>query len=204
MDSFANESPLNPDEPISVAAGQHFDPIPGKVYVMENAGKPISTDIALPLYPFIEENAKYHPFKTSNDYHFALHNLQHGVSYGYIADILKKSPYSWKNIDQYKNTLKEIKWDLDFDHWKKGYVSFEVKPTKGEDSIKKPKTNAPIPQVYYYRDLIEIIKFLVMHLSWLGDMSWGPERIYDANGNQVFGDMVTGNWWWDSQVRKIR
>ena len=54
------------------------------------------------------------------------------------------------------------------------------------------------------RDPLEIIQDLISNPMFKDEIVYQPERVYkDEEGKiRVYDEMWTGDWWWDTQVRK--
>jgi len=61
--------------------------------------------------------------------------------------------------------------------WRNGYVDFKM-----ARNIE-----------FWYRDVLECIKYLLGRQSYGGNMLWSPVREFDASGKQVYTEMNTGN-----------
>jgi len=53
---------------------------------------------------------------------------------------------------------------------------------------------------FWYRDVLECIKYLLGRQSYGGNILWSPVREFDGTGERVYTEMNTGNWWWNTQV----
>ena len=54
--------------------------------------------------------------------------------------------------------------------------------------------------VFYFREIKSSIKYLLRQHSFLEHLVYEPIREFDREGNQVYTDMNTGDWWWRTQV----
>ena len=52
------------------------------------------------------------------------------------------------------------------------------------------------------RDPVECVEELIGNPVWRDAMAYSPEHAYtDARGrNQIYDEMWTGDWWWETQV----
>lgn len=51
-----------------------------------------------------------------------------------------------------------------------------------------------------YRPIRRCLEFLLGHAPFAADMFWAPVRkSYGVDGERVYDEMNTGNWWWDMQ-----
>ena len=54
--------------------------------------------------------------------------------------------------------------------------------------------------VFYYRDIKSTIRYVLRQRTFAEHMIYEPVREFDAEGNRVYTDMHTGDWWWQTQV----
>ena len=54
------------------------------------------------------------------------------------------------------------------------------------------------------RDPVEIIQSLIANPMFKDEIAYEPEKVYKDNRGKirVYDEMWTGDWWWDTQVRK--
>ena len=51
----------------------------------------------------------------------------------------------------------------------------------------------------YYRDIFKCIQFLLAHLPFQTHLNFEPVRLADLEGHQIYSEMNTADWWWDTQ-----
>lgn len=51
----------------------------------------------------------------------------------------------------------------------------------------------------YYRDIVNVLCFLLRHGPFQDALTYVPERHFTADGARVYGEMHTGDWWWLQQ-----
>lgn len=71
-------------------------------------------------------------------------------------------------------------------------------------SIRAPQGTVAEPIVLFYRDPIACIKYLLARPSLEEYMNFQPEKLYsdedEDERQRIFGEMTTGDWWWNEQV----
>ena len=78
--------------------------------------------------------------------------------------------------------------------------------TKGEWRIgyAKPHKNvgvwAPKRAEFWYRDSLEVLKYLVGDARLASEMKWAPEKVYNPNGQRLYSELWSTDWWWEKQV----
>jgi len=56
---------------------------------------------------------------------------------------------------------------------------------------------------FWYRDILEVLKYL-LHLKFFAPhMFWAPVRHFDTQKERVYMEMNTSSWWWDTQVEML-
>ena len=56
--------------------------------------------------------------------------------------------------------------------------------------------------VFFYRDIVRCIEYLLAQPAYRNDITYEPRREYDGNGQRLYSEMHTADWWWETQVRK--
>jgi hypothetical protein len=68
--------------------------------------------------------------------------------------------------------------------WKNGFVDFRL--AKNTE--------------FWYRDILELFKYLLRLKFFAPHMFWAPVRQFDRQQERVYTEMNTASWWWDTQV----
>jgi hypothetical protein len=55
--------------------------------------------------------------------------------------------------------------------------------------------------VFYYRNVIDCVRYLIRQVAYRPDMVYAPIREYDSSGDRLYSEMHTADWWWETQVR---
>jgi len=53
---------------------------------------------------------------------------------------------------------------------------------------------------FYYRNIIDCVRYLIRQVMYRSDMVYAPIREYDSSGERVYYEMHTADWGWDTQV----
>jgi hypothetical protein len=53
---------------------------------------------------------------------------------------------------------------------------------------------------FYYRNILDCVRYLLRQAAYRDDLVFAPRREYDHNGQRVYAEMHTADWWWDVQV----
>jgi len=56
-------------------------------------------------------------------------------------------------------------------------------------------------EVLYYRNPVQIISYLLRQRAYINDLVYAPIHEYNAEGERVYSEMHTANWWWETQVK---
>lgn len=54
---------------------------------------------------------------------------------------------------------------------------------------------------FFHRNILDCVKYLLRQIAYSDDFVYAPRREYNPNGQRIFAEMHTGDWWWDVQVR---
>jgi len=60
--------------------------------------------------------------------------------------------------------------------------------------------DGPQATTFYYRHIIDCVRYLIRQVAYSSDLVYAPIREYDSSGERFYSDMHTPNWWWDMQV----
>jgi Plavaka transposase len=74
--------------------------------------------------------------------------------------------------------------------WQQSYV------TRGPTA---PQWSPPMVQ-FWYRDSLDVLKDIVADVRLAKDMKWAPERLVNADGERLYSELWTGDWWPRIQV----
>ena len=53
---------------------------------------------------------------------------------------------------------------------------------------------------FFYRNILDCVRYLLCQIAYRDDLVYAPRREYDFDGQRVFSEMHTADWWWDVQV----
>jgi len=54
---------------------------------------------------------------------------------------------------------------------------------------------------FFYRNVLDCVRYLLRQIAYRDDFVYAPRREYDTNGQRIYGEMHTADWWWDLQVQ---
>jgi len=52
---------------------------------------------------------------------------------------------------------------------------------------------------YWHRDSLAVMHDILTDIDLANDMVWAPKKLYDRDGNRVYTELWTGDWWWSMQ-----
>ena len=53
---------------------------------------------------------------------------------------------------------------------------------------------------FYYRNIIDCVRYLIRQVLYRSDMVYAPIRKYDSGGKKLYSEMHKADRWWDTQV----
>ena len=59
------------------------------------------------------------------------------------------------------------------------------------------------PSTFFYRNIVDCVRYLRRQVAYKEHMVYAPVHEYDPDGNRMYSEMHTADWWWDFQVRKL-
>jgi len=54
---------------------------------------------------------------------------------------------------------------------------------------------------FFYRNVLDCVRYLLRHIAYRDGFVYEPLREYDTNGQQIYAEIHTADWWWDLQVQ---
>jgi len=54
---------------------------------------------------------------------------------------------------------------------------------------------------FFYRNVLDWVRYLLPQIAYRDDFVYTPRREYDTNGQRIYAEMHTADWWWDLQVQ---
>ena len=56
------------------------------------------------------------------------------------------------------------------------------------------------PSPCFFRDPVKLLKYILKQPAYARNMVWDAVREFDEDGNRVYSELHTADWWWDEQV----
>ena len=95
---------------------------------------------------------------------------------------------TFNSLDQLRRRTDAMSATLGLASWQKESVIFD------------PMTG-PVP--YYYRDPLNIIKYLLLQPAFAEYMEFAHKKEFSEDSGRVYCEMHTADWWWDTQVKSV-
>jgi len=54
----------------------------------------------------------------------------------------------------------------------------------------------------FFRTVLECVRYLLRQIAYQDDLFDTPWREFDPNGERIYAEMHTADWWWDVQVQR--
>ena len=54
---------------------------------------------------------------------------------------------------------------------------------------------------FFYRNILDCVRYLLRQITYQDDLVYAPCHEYDQNGQRIYAEMHTADWWWDIQVQ---
>ena len=133
-------------------------------------------------------NNPWEPFQTLHDFKLARWFIQSKVPRSrideYFATGLSTSRLpSFSSAYKLEQCLNVVDPFREFLQWNEGTVH------DGEQS-----------SIFFYRDIIGCIQYLLAQVAYKEDMVYAPIRETDSQGDRLYSEMHTADWWWEMQV----
>lgn len=56
---------------------------------------------------------------------------------------------------------------------------------------------------FFYRNVLDCVRYLLRQIAYREDLVYAPRREYDPDGQRIYAEMHTADWWWDVQVHHL-
>jgi len=66
-----------------------------------------------------------------------------------------------------------------------------------EGQVEDSKRTLP----FFYRNVLDCVRYLLRQIAYQDDLVYAPRREFDPNGERIYAEMHTADWWWDVQVQ---
>jgi len=131
---------------------------------------------------YSEQWNPWHPFQSARDFQQAQSFSQQTKTW--IDQHLRRGLdnlkiESFQSADALRKLLSELDFGLGDDSW--------------------IEDHSHIFGTLYYRDIFKCIQFLLAHLPFQAHLDCEPVRLADLESRQIYSEMNTGDWWWDTQ-----
>ena len=180
-------------EGTDIATGSQSDPIPG-TKEFPHAGEPVyyvpteAEDHA--------QTGKCHPFGPFYDeeiYQWCEYAITHKMTASLIEKLLKTN---CEMKEKFKTHL-----PLRYVFMKK-FDEMITNERLGSNVFQKSELHfGGEAHSFWHRDVVECAQWLLRQPCYRDHLFFSPVRSYNSSGSRVYGEMNTGDWWWDKQVR---
>jgi len=143
-------------------------------------------------------NDPYYPFANEKEFNFAEVAMTKGLAGSVIEALLKGDcglkddlKYSLKSNYHLQKKIDQMEDGLGVDSWEKSRL----------ENITWNEQHAGVPIEFWYRDIIERVKWLLRQPAYAEHLLYAPQQQFDEHGRRVYGEMHTADWWWEWQLR---
>jgi len=67
-----------------------------------------------------------------------------------------------------------------------------------EGQVEDSKRTLP----FLYRNVLDGVRYVLRQIAYQDDLVYAPRREFDPNGERIYPEMHTADWWWDVQVQR--
>jgi len=65
-----------------------------------------------------------------------------------------------------------------------------------EGQVENSKRTLP----FFYRNVLDCVRYLLRQIAYQDDLVYTPRREFDSNGERIYAEMHTADWWWDGPL----
>jgi len=120
--------------------------------------------------------------------------------------------WSAHDFQQAQSFSQQTKTCID-QHLRRGLDNYKIESFQSADALRKLLSELDFrlgndswieddPHIFgtlYCRDIFQCILFLLAHLPFQAHLNFELVRLADSDGRQIYSEMNTGKWWWDSK-----
>lgn len=141
----------------------------------------------------------FYPFDNEFQYSLSVWFLESRLSAGAIDSYIRNEAINpqgrpFKDCKQWLSILESIPYGIHNDTWQRVSIEFPDELDNGTGRY-----------MLYYRDVTQVIKFLISYLPFRDYLYYAPVRLYteDAEGKpqRVYTELYTADWWWTTQEK---
>ena len=143
-------------------------------------------------HPESKHQNSFYPFNDQLDYALAHYFAESEITKGNVNKFLSNllmtpltKKLSYKNADEWMEKLSEIPWGIPEDKW----IEHKYNVESGVSGIAGQEI------AIQSRNVLSCIKFLMGHPGFQHNQTYEPCRVYNQNGDRVYNEMHTGDWW---------
>lgn len=137
----------------------------------------------------------FYPFDSEEEYNFAELVTSKGLPANVIDALLKGNcglkdslRASLKSNYRLRQKIDAMEDGLGHGSWKKASLDMGW------------NEQHPDPIEFWWRDLIECVKWLLRQPAYEEHLTYAPKRCYNDMGQRIYNEMHTGDMWWEKQV----
>ncbi len=160
------------------------------ITLFEHAGRPLDGTFDLDE----DDLDPFRPFSSKQEYQIASWCIKNSISRTAIDELLGIQGFqhltNTTSAHRLFNKIDDMHYPLDESSWEQGYVCF--------DRLEDPNIEQTVP--FWYRNPVECIEFLLQQPAYRDHMVYAPVREYNEEGERMYSELHTSNWWWRMQV----
>ena len=95
--------------------------------------------------------------------------------------------------------MDQIEYGLGWSHWESGEVEFDDHGDGIENETDELRPSSQ-PTAFFYRDIVACVSYLLAQPCYTPDMVYAPVQEVNSEGDRMYSEMHTADWWWETQV----
>jgi hypothetical protein len=136
----------------------------------------------------------WEPFDSEADFMLAQYMVEFGIGEGAMDHLLKTVlpslgvHHAVRSVHAVKQRIDQMTDGLGHQSWSKNTTTMQW------------NTAHPAPIEFYSRDILRCARWLLEQPAYEDDLVYAPERHFNDAGSRIYGEMHTGDWWWEQKV----
>jgi hypothetical protein len=151
-----------------------------------SAGEPIERLVSSNVP--IEDRNPWSPFRSAHDFKLARWFIENATPKTGIDKFFNMGLAASDGSFSSGHTLRKLISKMDIDIGENSWSTQEMEFCGSTETL-------------YYRNPVQIISYLLRQRAYVNDLVYAPIREFNTDGERVYSEMHTAEWWWETQVK---
>jgi hypothetical protein len=154
------------------------------------------------------ERDPWAPFSCEEDFRLGQWFVEHRISQAAIEDYFRMARrfpdkfYQGSFTSAYTlfKAIDKMTYDVGWSDWKEGSVCHRLPEDIEGTTVDSLDPRDDTHVSFFYRNPLDCVKFIMRQPRLDGKFVYEPYKDFNEQGDRVYGEMHTADWWWKAQV----